>query len=117
MGNRPIRKARRKAGRPHGRIKPHRPVIGARVSQEFYDQIKAEAEGQGRTIAQQLIWRADYKANAPRNTNEVLHDLVRQVSAIKMILWERKTNGETTDTQGPAQGKTGQGENAGTTMA
>jgi hypothetical protein len=48
----------RQVGRPRGRVKPHRPVLGARVPEEFYARIKVSAAKSGRTLSEELIWRA-----------------------------------------------------------
>ena len=50
---------KKRAGRPRGRVAPHRPVIGARVRQELYDEIKAAAHAAGRTMSEELVWRAE----------------------------------------------------------
>lgn len=33
-------------------------VVSMRVSQEFYDLLKKQAEAHGRTMGQELLWRA-----------------------------------------------------------
>ena len=55
-----MKQARKKrAGRPRGRVAPHRPVIGARVPQALYDEIKTAAAVAGRTMSEELVWRAE----------------------------------------------------------
>ena len=55
-----MKKAGKKgAGRPRGRVAPHRPVIGARVPQALYDDIKTAAAVAGRTMSEELVWRAE----------------------------------------------------------
>jgi hypothetical protein len=55
-----MKQARKKrAGRPRGRVEPHRPVIGARVPQALYDEIKEAAAAAGRTMSEELVWRAE----------------------------------------------------------
>lgn len=55
-----MKQARKKrVGRPRGRVAPHRPVVGARVPQALYDEIKAAAAAAGRTMGEELVWRAE----------------------------------------------------------
>jgi hypothetical protein len=48
---------KKKLGRPSGRKKPQRPVIGARVPEDFYAVIVQAAKSSGRTISEELVWR------------------------------------------------------------
>jgi hypothetical protein len=50
---------KKRVGRPSGRVAPHRPVVGARVAQALYDEIKAAAAAAGRTMGEELVWRAE----------------------------------------------------------
>jgi hypothetical protein len=47
---------RKRAGRP--RASQRRPVLAARVPQDFYAQIQADAALHGRNASEELIWRA-----------------------------------------------------------
>ena len=49
---------KRKLGRPPGRKAPRRPVISTRAPLEFYEAIKQAAQDSGRTISEELVWRA-----------------------------------------------------------
>ena len=48
----------KKIGRPPGRKAPHRPVVSARVPETLYRELKGAAEDAGRTMGEELVWRA-----------------------------------------------------------
>ena len=50
--------AKKKVGRPPGRKAPHRPVVSARVPESVYSEIKEAATAAGRTMGEELVWRA-----------------------------------------------------------
>jgi hypothetical protein len=50
--------ARKKVGRPPGRKAPHRPVVSARVPESLYAEIREAAAAAGRTMGEELVWRA-----------------------------------------------------------
>jgi hypothetical protein len=50
--------AKKRVGRPPGRKAPRRPVLSARVPEEFYEEIAAAAQRSGRTMSEELVWRA-----------------------------------------------------------
>ena len=47
---------RKRVGRP--RTAQHRPVLSARVPQDFYERIRTSAVLNGRNASEELIWRA-----------------------------------------------------------
>jgi Arc-like DNA binding dprotein len=47
--------AKRRVGRPRSK---HRPVLAARVPEEFLAQLQASARAHGRNASEELIWRA-----------------------------------------------------------
>jgi hypothetical protein len=49
---------KRPVGRPPGRKAPRRPVLSARVPEDVYEQVKASAQAAGRTMSEEIIWRA-----------------------------------------------------------
>jgi hypothetical protein len=49
---------KKRVGRPPGRTVPRRPVVSGRVPEEFYETIRESARMSGRTISEELIWRA-----------------------------------------------------------
>ena len=51
--------AKRRVGRPPGRKAPRRPVVSARVPESLYAEIKKAADEAGRTMGEELVWRAD----------------------------------------------------------
>jgi hypothetical protein len=51
-----VKKKRR--GRPPGRKAPWRPVLSVRVPEEDYAAFKAAAHVSGRTISEEVVWRA-----------------------------------------------------------
>jgi hypothetical protein len=59
--------AKRKVGRPPGRKAPHRPVVSARVPESVYAELKEAAAAAGRTMGEELVWRA-----APANLQALL---------------------------------------------
>jgi hypothetical protein len=50
---------KKRVGRPPGRKAPHRPVVSARVPESLYERIKREARTAGRTVGEELVWRAE----------------------------------------------------------
>jgi hypothetical protein len=50
--------AKKRIGRPPGRKAPRRPVLSARVPLDFYEDIKASAQRNGRTASEELIFLA-----------------------------------------------------------
>jgi hypothetical protein len=48
---------KKRVGRPAGRKAPHRPVLSARVPEEFYEEITRSARAAGRTLSEELVWR------------------------------------------------------------
>jgi hypothetical protein len=50
---------KKRIGRPPGRKAPHRPVVSARVPEALYQQLKEAAAAGGRTLGEELVWRAD----------------------------------------------------------
>jgi hypothetical protein len=54
-----MKTGKKRVGRPRGRVAPHRPVVGARVPQALYDEIKAAAAAAGRTMGEELVARAE----------------------------------------------------------
>jgi hypothetical protein len=49
---------KKRVGRPPGRKAPRRPVLSARVPEDFYEEIKAAAQRSGRTMSEEIVWRA-----------------------------------------------------------
>lgn len=75
--------AKKRPGRPPGRKAAHRPVVSARVPETLYAQIKEEARKNGRTMGEELVWRAERIAewqNAFGEAQKLLAD-ARQITA------------------------------------
>lgn len=53
---------KKKLGRPPGRKAPERPVVSARVPEALYREIKEAAAAAGRTMGEELVWRAQRAA-------------------------------------------------------
>jgi hypothetical protein len=53
-----MKQVRKRVGRPAEPKAPHRPVLAARVPAEDYATITAAAKASGRTVSEELIWRA-----------------------------------------------------------
>jgi hypothetical protein len=49
---------KKKIGRPPGRKAARRPVLATRVPEDFYETIRQAAQLSGRTLSEELIWRA-----------------------------------------------------------
>jgi hypothetical protein len=56
------RMKKKKLGRPPGRKAPERPVVSARVPEALYREIKEAAAAAGRTMGEELVWRAQRAA-------------------------------------------------------
>ena len=54
--------AKKKVGRPRGRVAAWRPVVSARVPELIYAEIKQAAAAAGRTMGEELVWRAEKAA-------------------------------------------------------
>jgi uncharacterized protein (DUF1778 family) len=50
---------KKKVGRPAGQRAPSRPVLAARVPEDAYEKIAAAAKISGRTMSEELVWRAN----------------------------------------------------------
>ena len=50
---------KKRVGRPPGRKAPRRPVVSGRVPESLYEAIKESARASGRTVSEELIWRAE----------------------------------------------------------
>jgi hypothetical protein len=63
MGKQPaiIRKKRKRVGRP--RAPQRRPVLAARVPEEFLTRIQASARAHGRNASEELMWLAEHGLN------------------------------------------------------
>jgi hypothetical protein len=54
---------KKRIGRPPGRKAPRRPVLSARVPEDFYLAVKEAAQRSGRTMSEELVWRARQTIN------------------------------------------------------
>jgi hypothetical protein len=80
MGDDMKRAAKKRVGRPPGRTAPHRPVVSGRVPEEFHKTITEAAQKSGRTISEELIWRAQQSFEWEKtfgNARKVLDDAKR----------------------------------------
>jgi hypothetical protein len=77
-------------GRPRGRRSPHRPVLSTvlsgRVDPEFLQQVKTAAKAAGRTVSEEVLFRArqGYELEAARPAIEAWMAEVRRRTNVKL---------------------------------